>query len=467
MVKPARKTLFVSLLIAAPLVTALVLGWLFSLNGTLGMYQWIPPFQYGLIAVGVLGASAPLLALIGQSRHALRVTAVVLAILGILVPLAIGSIYLKGSLQFATTTPPLLLLTDGVGANGVPNLALVFRTAQETRNTVSIGEGTLSQKISEPEAVKEHVLPLKDLKPGTRYQWQLNDGAACTFTTPAVQPSSDPLYHFGAGGDPHLGVSAGAGDATILPAVLKYVTNPGYQFHTFFLLGDFTNMGSAFEDWQFAMNLTAPFTCSVPLRPLMGNHDTFLNGAPQYMAYMYPQGMDTPNGTRLYYRIDSGRVHIIMLEMTWGPERFTGEESAWFSKQMESIPPGDWKIVMEHSPVYASGSDMDGKQYYDPVAMVEQVAPLFEKYKVDLVVTGHAHHLEFLQKNGVSYAIVGGLGAPLDAAPSYHSPVSLWYLFQPPRLKSISVIRMETSLNHSALIKTGSQQGCGRDLTAP
>jgi len=422
--------LFIILIIAAPVVTGVVLVWLFSLNGTLGMYQWIPPFQWIIIAVGVLGVIGPLLALISSGRRALRITSVVLAILGILTPLAIGSLYLKGAQQFAATTPPLLLLSDGVGANGVPNLALVYRTAEETLNTVSYTDGSMSEKITEPNSVKEHVLPFKDLKADTHYKWQLNDGTTCSFTTPAVQTTSDPLFHFGAGGDSHLSASPGAGDATILPAVLKYVTEPVNQFNTFFLLGDFTNMGSAYKDWQFAINLTAPFTCSVPLRPLMGNHDTFLNGAPQYMAYMYPQGMELQKGSPLHYRIDLGRVHIIMLEMTWGPERFTGEESTWFVTQMESIPSGDWKIVMEHSPVYASDSDMDGMQYFDPVEMVQKVAPLFEKYKVDLVISGHAHHLEFLQKNGVSYAIVGGLGAPLDSAPTHNSPASLWYLFQ-------------------------------------
>jgi hypothetical protein len=403
------------------------------------MYQWIPPFQYLLIVVGVLGASAPLVALLDRGRQARRTLTLVLAILGILVPLAFGSLYLKGALQFATTTPPLLLLADGAGANGVPNLAIVFRTAQATRNTLSYGEGALEQKVTEPGALKEHVLPLKDLKPGTRYQWQLNDGAVCGFTTPGGQTSNDTLYHFGAGGDSHLSPKPGAGDATVLPAVLKYVTDPANQFHTFFLLGDFTNMGSDFNDWQFAINLAAPFTCSVPLRPIMGNHDTFLNGAPQYQTYMYPQGMDTPTGSRLYYRIDAGRVHIILLKMLWGAESFTAEESTWFSKQMESIPPDDWKIVMEHSPVYASGSDLAGKQYYDPVDMVQKVAPLFEKYKVDLVISGHAHHIEFLQKNGVSYAIVGGLGAPLDSAPTFHSAASLWSLFQQHGFVDVSV----------------------------
>ncbi|MDR3574034.1 MAG: metallophosphoesterase [Anaerolineaceae bacterium] len=429
MAKSGRKTLYVSLMISAPVVTGLVLAWLFSLEGTLGMYEWVAPFQYFLIVIGVLGGSAPLLAFFGRTHHRMRVTAVVLAIPGILIPLAIGAFYLRGSMQFATTTPPLLLVSDGVGANGVPNLALVFRTAQETRNTLSYGEGALNQQTTEASAVFEHVLALKDLKPSTQYQWKLNDSKTCAFTTPAVQATSDPLYHFGAGGDPHLSASPGAGDATILPAVLKYTTDPVNKFQTFFLLGDFTNMGSSFKDWQYAINLVAPFTCSVPLRPLMGNHDTFFNGAPQYQAYMYPQGMETPNGSRLYYRIDSGPVHIIMLNMLFGPESFTGKESAWFIKQMKSIPPGDWKIVMEHAPVYASGSDLGGKQYYDPVEMVQQVAPLFEKYKVDLVVSGHAHHLEFLQKNGVSYAIVGGLGAPPDSAPSYKSPASVWYQF--------------------------------------
>ena len=433
MIKPVRKSFFVSLIIAAPIVTAAVLAWLLSLEGTVGMYQWIPQFQGILIAVGVLGISGPLLSLVGRERRFLRSTSVVLAVLGILVPLGMGGMYLKGALQFATTTPPLLLIADGVGNKGVPNLALVFRTNQATQNTLTFGEGMLNQKVTEQLATREHVLPLVNLSPGTLYQWRLNDGSPCTFTTPGVQPVDDTLYHFGAGGDPHFSGGSGGlsvSDATILPAVFKYVTAQGSAspFHTFFLLGDFANMGSDFADWEFGLNLVAPFTCSVPLRPVMGNHDTYTNGAPQYEAYFYPQNMDNPNGSRSYYRIDSGRIHFILLKMPWGTESFTGEQRAWFIKQMESIPADDWTIVMEHSVVYSSASMEDGKQYFDPVNMVEQVAPLFEKFKVDLVITGHEHQLEFLQKNGVSYATVGGLGAPLEDVATNKSIASVWYL---------------------------------------
>jgi hypothetical protein len=259
----------------------------------------------------------------------------------------------------------------------------------------------------------------------------LNDSTTCGFTTPVVQPASDTLYHFAIGGDSHLSASAApAGDPTILPAVLKYVTGSSNPFHAFFLAGDFTNIGSAYQDWQFAMEKTAPFTCNLPMRSVMGNHDSFFNGEPQYLAYVYPAGMETQTGTRLYYRIDVGNVHFLMLNMLWGVDTFSSQERAWLGKQLESIPAGDWKIVIEHSMVYASGSDLAGKQYYDPVDMVQQVAPIFEKNKVNLVITGHDHHLEFLQKNGVSYAIVGGLGAPLESVATYKSPASVWYLPQ-------------------------------------
>ena len=142
----------------------------------------------------------------------------------------------------------------------------------------------------------------------------------------------------------------------------------------------------------------------------------------------YPDQMEAPTGTQRYYRIDSGRVHVIMLNLLWGVESFSAEQRAWFARQMASIPPDDWKIVMMHSMVYSSGNVFEGYAWHDPAAMVQKIAPLLEQYKVDLVVSGHNHHIEFLQKNGVSYAVVGGLGGKLDPEASAKSPASVWYL---------------------------------------
>lgn len=40
--------------------------------------------------------------------------------------------------------------------------------------------------------------------------------------------------------------------------------------------------------------------------------------------------------------------------------------------------------------------------------------PLFEKYHVDLVVSGHEHAYQRGERNGVVYAIIGGGGGELD-----------------------------------------------------
>jgi hypothetical protein len=428
------KPWFIVLILTAPIVTGLVLGWFFSLDGTLGLYQWMPEFRIVFIAVGALGVSALLVALaarfVTRARRALRVIAVALAIFGILVPLALVGYFLRDSLEFSASTPPLLLITDGAGAHGVPNLALVFRTAQETQNTLYYGEGSLSENVTEARASREHVLPLQNLKPGAHYQWRLNDGTLCSFETPS-NPAGDALYHFGVSGDAHFGAgmsTSQSGDPNVMRNILKYVTEPQNRFHSFFIVGDLVNMGSTNADWQGAIETLAPFACGVPLRSVLGNHDTLINGAPHYLAYFYPDGMETPLGTRLYYRIDSGRVHFIMLEMLWGVESFSAEQRAWFVKQMESIPSDDWTIVMLHSMVYSSGSVFNGYAWYDPVDMVQQVAPLLEKYKADLVISGHNHDIEFLQKNGVSYAVIGGFGGKLDPVASYKSPASVWYL---------------------------------------
>jgi hypothetical protein len=92
-----KSILYWDLVIVTPVVTAAVLAWIFSIAGTLGMYQWLPPFQYAIIFWGILGISVPLLAILGRKLLALRVAAVVLGIPGLLIPLILGG--MKGEYQ--------------------------------------------------------------------------------------------------------------------------------------------------------------------------------------------------------------------------------------------------------------------------------------------------------------------------------------------------------------------------------
>jgi hypothetical protein len=83
---------------------------------------------------------------------------------------------------------------------------------------------------------------------------------------------------------------------------------------------------------------------------------------------------------------------------------------------------------MSHSFYYASGLEADGWKWYDNPETIALLTPLFEEYKVDLVFSGHDHHLELLENSGVVYAICGAFGGLPDPERTYTSPSSLWYL---------------------------------------
>ena len=66
--------------------------------------------------------------------------------------------------------------------------------------------------------------------------------------------------------------------------------------------------------------------------------------------------------------------------------------------------------------------------WYDDQDTISRLTPLFEKYDVDLVLSGHNHLNELLQKNGVTYAISGAFGGLPNPPRDYISPASVWYL---------------------------------------
>lgn len=66
--------------------------------------------------------------------------------------------------------------------------------------------------------------------------------------------------------------------------------------------------------------------------------------------------------------------------------------------------------------------------WYNNPETIGKLSPLFEKYCVDLVFSGHNRQLELLQRSEVTYIIIcGGLGGIPDPVRTYASSLSLWY----------------------------------------
>ena len=125
----------------------------------------------------------------------------------------------------------------------------------------------------------------------------------------------------------------------------------------------------------------------------LGNHDA------REQRYYKLFNMDG----KLYYSFkpDKQSVRFFALESTY-PDP---EQIAWFEKELKDSN-SDWKIPYFHHPPYSSG-DRHGSD----TRLREVLEPLFLRYNVSVVFTGHDHFYERLKpQKGIVYFVVGSGG---------------------------------------------------------
>jgi hypothetical protein len=117
------------------------------------------------------------------------------------------------------------------------------------------------------------------------------------------------------------------------------------------------------------------------LKVVVGNHD--VDGS---LLHTLLNKFDM---AKQYYSFDYGNAHFLGLSS----ELDSGEDKGQFEfanadlAKAKSNPNTDWIIVYFHRPFY-SGSGVDN------IGMRDMYHPLFQKYNVDLVLTGHAHNYQ-------------------------------------------------------------------------
>jgi len=413
------------------LLVALFLAWAFSLHGTIGLFRVNGQFHSLFLYLGGFGIFLLLLSILflwlnkklkPMSLRWLAVLLFIFSVPGIIVP-PLAFAYANGSFSGSIgDTPPQLLMADGSGSYGIPNLAVTFNTSSETTNTLTWGKGNNQCTLSEEKASRQHVFMLRDLQPATAYTYRVNDGATYSFNT----PSTDGALRFAFGSDAHYGAGDNRPDLTA--QMLSDIADPANSYNLFFFGGDLVEHGFSASQWGEAFRALSSTTSVIPTRYTLGNHDSLFAGLGCYENYAYPTGMDIQTGSPLWYRIDVGKVHFLVLDVEWSAESYTAAQAAWLEAQLKAIPTDDWKIVVSHGFYYASGSVVDGWKWYDNPETINALTPLFEQYNVNLVLSGHDHQMELLQHNGVTYAICGAFGGLPDQMRTYTSPANLWYL---------------------------------------
>lgn len=243
-------------------------------------------------------------------------------------------------------------------------------------------------------------------------------------TTQSSETAAQPLMRLSFASDPHWGVESSSEDART--KILKSISQ--HRVDAFFMLGDTVETGNGVEKWNAALADLGKHIPQVPLRVLLGNHDALFGGQYLYKKALFPKDFSSDSGSPYYYTIDSQYVTVVVINLPWGTENFGSRQRRWLERTLASADHTKPLIVLSHSYFYASGYDDPdyGSPWYDHYQNIAKVVPLLEKYKVNLVVSGHNHYQELLSHNGITYAIVGSMGGIPDPKPTSVSPASRW-----------------------------------------
>jgi hypothetical protein len=177
-----------------------------------------------------------------------------------------------------------------------------------------------------------------------------------------------------------------------------------------------------YDQWVFGVY--APWLRSRPFYPSIGNHDNEIDdGRPYRDVFVLPENGASgafPDHAERYYSFDRGPVHFVALdtETAFADPARRQAQLAWLESDLAATAQ-PWRVVYMHRPPYSSGSG-----HGSDLAVRQALAPIFERYGVQLVISGHDHVYErsipwreFVPGGGfVTYVVSGGGGAPTYGA---------------------------------------------------
>ncbi|HCM59602.1 MAG TPA: metallophosphoesterase [Bacteroidales bacterium] len=237
-----------------------------------------------------------------------------------------------------------------------------------------------------------HSVIFSGLKPSTGYAYRVGSGAEAsewfTFRTAAAGTAPLTFLYFG---DSQLG------SKSLYARVIRQAYRQTPDARLMIFAGDLVDGGSGstlhddeWGDWHAA----AGFTVSeVPVMPTPGNHEYYdpaVRGKRDLNRY-WRAGFTLPeNGPEgveeTAYSVDYQGVRFIIVnsdEMVRN-ESLANAQAEWVEGLLRNNP-CKWTVVVFHHPVYSTSARRDNK------VIRESLKPLFDRYGVDLVLTGHDH----------------------------------------------------------------------------
>ena len=256
---------------------------------------------------------------------------------------------------------------------------------------------------------------LTDLAPGAEYSYRVVVGGE------NLTPDAKYRFRNASPGPFSFLVLGDSGQGTpdqLAVAVRMAAEQPNLVLH----VGDVAQIDGAFDEYaSYYFEYYWSLMRQVPFFAVPGNHDYYPANATPYLSFQAPpvENVPTPDAGR-YYSFDRGDVHFVAIDSNLLADATASRRMlAWLENDLATTR-ATWRIPFFHHLPYPIEHHVG-----DPlcIAAQQQLVPIFERYGVQLVFSGHEHTYQrskpmrrgtpVTSGTGIVYMVSGGGGGGL------------------------------------------------------
>ena len=300
---------------------------------------------------------------------------------------------------------PYLIWND----NPKTSMTVIWITSAPSKTELLYGKDINNMMVVNGKTGTRHIIKLTNLDPNSTYYYKIPNFSGITYNFNTAPVSEEPFNFTVVGDNRNNGGASISNYGSVITAMLPF----RYEF--IINVGDVCYDGNDFDSWHEFFDNMERHASNHPYMIAIGNHEYGNDFFAVNFKYFFPYKYSNINGH--YYSFDYSNAHFLMIDNFDNPfsggHYITETQLAWIKKELAANQ-DKWLFVAFHVPVYSTGD------YNMDQILINQLAPIFYEYEVDVVFTGHDHHYEAFWVNqtedwgGTYYFISGGGGADLD-----------------------------------------------------
>lgn len=278
--------------------------------------------------------------------------------------------------------------TDSTVTQAVAQIAVAEPGAEFEKKAKSY-DATTQKLTTDLHSFHCHSVTFRELAPATKYVYRVGDGVNWSewfqFRTASLQAEPFSFIYFG---------DAQNSLRSLWSRVIREASRDAPKASFFLHAGDLVNNSKRDAEWGEWFQAGGWLNAMIPSVPAPGNHEyqsekvtnkdgkeeTIRSVCAHWRAQFALPTNGPPGLDETAYRIDYQGLRLLVLNSNEPPER----QTPWIEHQLKDNPQ-TWTVIAFHHPLYSAAVKRDNG------ALRKAWKPLFDRYRVDLVLQGHDH----------------------------------------------------------------------------